>query len=174
MNDAAGLVAQLKDGDALLVRSTRSLLGKLTVLVTRSPYTHAAVVVVIDGVPWVAEMKSDGNHLVPLARYFDADCDVFAFPGAADLVRRNTLDSLNGSIAYDFMELLEIAAFNLAHFQLPRTNQGGMVCSSYAKWLWLSSGLQLSGPSVDSPGGFAASIGAPPKLSWRDGAWQTT
>ncbi len=174
MNDAADLVAQLKDGDALLVRSTRSLLGKLTVLVTRSPYTHAAVVVMIDSVPWVAEMKSDGNHLVPLARYYDTDCDVFAFPGDRKLVRQSTLDSLNGAISYDFMELVEIAAFNLAAFKLPVTNQGGMVCSSYAKWLWLSSGVALGGPTVDSPGGFAAAIGGEPKLWWRDGAWQTT
>jgi hypothetical protein len=146
------LLRDVQDGDLIATRSNHGGLPALTRKITKSPFTHTAVVIRLDDRAWVAEMGAGGNHLVPLNRYAHSQLDVLGFPGDRGLVRANTLESLQGRIKYDWMDLLRIAAFNLLHLRLPRTDKGGMVCSAYSAMLWLGAGVRLVLPSLPSPG----------------------
>lgn len=162
----------VQDGDLIATRSKHGGLPALTRRITRSPYTHTATVLMLDGAPWVAEMGAGGNHLVPLNRYASSQLDLIGFPGDRALVRACTLESLNGRIKYDFLDLIRIAAWNLLHFKLPRTDKGGMVCSAYSAWLWLGAGVRLELPSLPTPADVvreALEIGAPLKFRRDDG-----
>lgn len=166
------LASIVDDGDLIAARSKRGCLPpSLTRRVTHSPYTHTATVLRLDGMPWVAEMNVGGNHLVPFHRYAGAAIDVIGFPGDRALVRACTLESLNGPIRYDLVDLVRIALWNLLHFKLPRTDKGGMICSAYSAQLWLGAGVRLDLPALPTPADVvreALEIGAP--LLYRLGA----
>lgn len=163
------LVLKLNDGDLIAVRSNRGGLPKLTRFFTGSPYSHTAVVIYLDDMPWAAEMGAGGNSLVPLSRHASMPFDVFAFPGHRGLIRRNTLESLKGHIDYGAFDLLRIAAYNLLHFKLPRTDRGGMVCSAYSAWLWKGAGMRFPGmPSIPSPADLVKAVGGKPSYRMID------
>lgn len=158
MNDSFDLLRDVRDGDLIAVRSKSGGLPALTRFVTRSPYTHTAVVIRLDGEAWLAEMSAGGNNLIPLRRRAAQPLDVFGFPGDRAVARRCMLESLVRKIPYDVMDLVRIAAFNLLQFELPRTDRGGMVCSAYSSVLWRLAGVALKTPAIASPADLVAGV----------------
>lgn len=158
MNEPFDLLRDVDDGDLVAVRSRNGGLPALTRFFTRSPYTHTAVVIRLDGEAWLAEMSAGGNNLIPLARRAAQALDVFGFPGDRHLVRRCVLESLGRKISYDFMDLIRIAAWNLVQFELPRSDRGGMVCSAYSAALWQLAGVALKTPVIASPADLVAAV----------------
>lgn len=162
-------MTNIQDGDLVAVKSTSGGLAALIRLITGKPYTHTAIALRIDGALWLAEMDAGGNHLVPIEHIAHHAFDVFDFPGDRAIVRRCALDSLKGRIRYDLLDLLRIAFDNLFHLRLPRTDRGGMVCSSYSGWLWRGAGVRIVGPLIISPGALVEAIGGAPKLRVGEG-----
>lgn len=160
---------QIRDGDLIAVRSNHRGLPALTRFFTRSPYTHTAVAIWLDGGLWAAEMNAGGNALVPLSRWANTDFDVFAHPPfeyAYD-VRYAILESLRGKIDYDLADLLRIAAHNVLHCKLP-TDTGGLVCSAYSAKIYSLCGWNpLLLPSIPAPSDLVAALNTAPLFEMR-------
>lgn len=156
----------IEDGDLIAVKSKHGGLPALTRYFTRSPYTHTAVALWLDGGLWIAEMGAGGNVLVPLSRYADTEFDVFDCPAYFELVRKVTLELLRDKIDYDFADLLRIALHNLLRCKLP-TDTGGMICSAYSARIYLLSGWRpkCRPPLIPSPADVVRAIEAAPKLT---------
>lgn len=58
---------QIKTGDLIGVRDVHGLLGKATVTLTRSPYTHTGVAVWLGDRLFMADLNSGRNHLTALS-----------------------------------------------------------------------------------------------------------
>jgi hypothetical protein len=156
---------QVLDGDLVAVRSTRSLLGKLTRLVTRSPYTHTAIALWLDGGLWIAEMDGVGNVLVPLSQYADTNFDVFRSPVPAPGVRQAVLEQLRGHLAYGWLDVLYIGLHRLLGLPFP-PDDGMAVCSSYVVRAYAAAGWAPQGlPAIAAPCDVVAALEAAPVLS---------
>lgn len=164
--------SQIRSGQAILIKGRSHGLNALIRWITRSDYTHAGLAVWIGEGLYLAEMNAGGNHLVPLSRFADLPLDVFNPPvylpqGLDDGYAYHVLDSLREKINYDFADLLRIALHNLLHLHLPRTDTGGLVCSSYVAWVYRRCGWlpPVTMPSIPSPAALVAALGVPPLLS---------
>lgn len=163
----ADIREQIRDGDLIAIRSKHGGLPALTRYFTRSPYTHTAVAIWLDGGLWVAEMNAGGNVLVPLSRYQDSDFDVFLCPDSPEAVRILTLEFLRDQIDYDFIDLLRIAAYNVLRLKLP-TDTGGLVCSAGSARIYVLAGWKPVGmPSIPAPSDLVAALNADPLFEVR-------
>lgn len=68
----------IETGDLIAVRTAHSIMGRLTQIITRSPYTHAGIAFWLAGDLYMAELNGGRNHLVPMSQL--ADYDVYACP----------------------------------------------------------------------------------------------
>lgn len=156
--------ALIEDGDLVAVKSSHGGLPAVTRWVTRSPYTHTAVALWLDGGLWAAEMNAGGNVLVPLSRYADTDFDVYGCPVDRAKARLWTLELLRGRIDYDLLDLVRVALHHLANFRLP-PDTGGMICSAYTANIYGFAGWRAVLPRIPTPADVVAAIGEPPKLA---------
>lgn len=165
--------SQIRTGDLIAVRKRNGFLPTLTRLITRSPYTHTAIVVWSGSFEQprllVAEEKGSGACLTPLSQYADIDFDVFSAP-------RDTLISieeviwatLGAPIGYDFADLLRIAANRLIGWPLPAGDDVLRICSALSATLWLQAGWRPHYlPSIPAPDDVVGALGRPPALEVR-------
>lgn len=154
---------QVLDGDLVAVRSTHSLLNKLTRLVMRSPYTHTAIALWLDRGLWVAEMDGAKNVLVRLSSYADVAFDVYRCPVPRDAVRQALLEQMRGKVAYDWGEILAIGAKRMFGVKL-RDDESGMVCNSYSAAAYRLCGWSAELGRFTGPGDLVQAIGGLPAL----------
>lgn len=161
----------IADGDLVAVRSRHGVFPNLTRLVTGSPYTHAAIALWLEGGLWIAEMRRDGNVLVPLSQRADEDFDVFDCPPEVDRswLRVDVLHTLRGKIDYDVRDLARIAAHRLLGVRPPAQDDGALICSAYSARAYLMRGWQPRHalPSIASPGDVVRALGMVPKVIHR-------
>lgn len=156
------------DGDLVAVRSRHGVFPNLTRLITRSPYTHTAIALWLEGGLWIAEMRSGGNVLVPLSQRANEDFDVFDCPVDRANVRGWLLQRLRSKTDYDVLDLARIAAWRLFGVPLPEQDDDQLVCSAFAAMAWLYGGWQPKGlPSIAAPGDVVDALGVPPKITYR-------
>lgn len=151
--------AQVLDGDLVAVRSTRSLLGKVTRLVTKSPYTHTAIALWLEGGLWIAHMDGAQNALVPLSQYADTPFDVFNCPVRRDVVRQVVLEQLRAKVSYGWADVAYIGLHRLMGVPLPPEDDD-FVCSSYSAAAYILAGWGARLPSICAPADVVAAIGA--------------
>jgi hypothetical protein len=58
----------IETGDLIAVRDVHSIVGRLTVLFTRKPYTHTGVARWLDGCLYMADLNSGRNHLTAVSQ----------------------------------------------------------------------------------------------------------
>lgn len=160
----ADLRPQVLDGDLIAVRNPVSLLGKMTVLVTRSPYTHTAVALWLDGGLWIAEMDGVGDVLVPLSQYADAPFDVYRCPVDRALVRKAVLSQLRGKIGYGWAECLYIGLHKLFRVSIPPTGGAVEICSTLSAAAYRAAGWLAALPQIAAPCDVVRAIGGAPAL----------
>lgn len=168
---------QIRTGDLIAMRKTHGLLARLTRRITRSPYTHTAIAV------WagvgvgeakrllVAEQKASGAFLTPLSQYEDIDFDVYTAPPSTLLkIEWAIWQTLGVPIAYDFCDLLRIAAHRLIGWPLPAKDDVLKVCSALSATLWVQAGWEpWFLPSIPAPDDVVYALGVPPRLQVRKG-----
>lgn len=155
----------MRDGDLVAVRSTHGGFARLVQMVTRSPYSHCAVALWLDGGLWVAEMDGAKNVLVPLSQYAHTPFDVFRCPVDRETVRQAVLESLRGRITYDWADIAYLGLNRVLGLPLPIADDSGLVCSSYAAVAYLQAGWKPAElPAICTPGEVAAALGGHPIL----------
>lgn len=166
--------AQIRTGDLIALRKRHGLLATLTRWITKSPYTHTALVIWVglgeERRLLVAEQKASGAFLTPLSQYAGDDFDVFAAPQEVLLDVGETIWKMLGApIAYDVLDLLRIAANRLVGWPLPKRDDANLVCSALSATIWLKSGWQPSWPlpSIPAPDDVVSALGVPPLLEYR-------
>ena len=163
---------QIKDGDLIAIRGRTGLLPRLTRWVTGSPYMHTAIAVWIGSRLVVAEMKGDGNHLVPLSQYASKDFDVYAPPNLSSSDGRALIvhwleQSLEGHIGYDWLDLVRLALWHCLRVPMPPEDFWRLVCSGYSYLIYLRAGWQQPYADPVSPAMLVARLGTPPVLEVR-------
>jgi len=66
--DIEKLFANSKQGDIILFGGSKGLMGKLIRYFDNATYTHIGIIVVIEKIPFVLDMWSQGIELVPLTK----------------------------------------------------------------------------------------------------------
>lgn len=155
----------IQDGDLIAVKSRHGGLVALTRLVTRSPYTHTAVALWLDGGLWVAEMGFDGNHLVPLSHHAGKGFEVFDCPIERATLRKWVTEVMREPLEYDLLDLLRIACNRILGVALAGDG-GGRVCSAFSASIYLWAGWPARGlPSIPAPDDVVRALGGAPKLT---------
>lgn len=170
--------ANVRNGDLIAVRGTRSGLAAITRAVTGSPYTHTAVAVRLSSREaggedvYVAEMDGVKGVLVPLSQYADEAFDVFECPviSRADVVVELLLE-LAKRVQYDYLDLIRIGLWRLWRVTLPKRDRNGLVCSAqsariYRKAGWLAAAYRRL-PSIPAPDDLVVALGAVPYATHR-------
>lgn len=159
---------RIATGDLLAIRSHHGGLPAITRRVTRSPYTHTAVALVLGGRLLVAEMNGGGAVLTPASRYGQTDFDVFACPVDRMEVTTAIFDLLGMDIDYDFGDLVRIGAHELFGFALPPVDDDNLVCSALSASIYLHAGMERGElPSIPSPRAVVDWLGTPATLEVR-------
>lgn len=170
----ADIRAKIRTGDLIAFRKRRGLLARLTRWVTKSPYTHTALVI---WASWdderrllIAEQKASGAFLTPLSQYAGDDFDVFDAPLEVVIDVGDTIwKTLGQPIYYDFGDLLRIAANRQLGWPLPKRDDANLVCSALSATIWLQAGWQPRWPlpSIPAPDDVVSALGVPPVLQFR-------
>lgn len=149
---------EICDGDLIAVRGRRGIVAVLTRLLTRSPYTHCAVAVWVDGGLWAAEINGGGNHLVPVSQ-IDQDFDVFRSPVVNMLdVRMVIFELLRDHRAYAVLELLRVAVYYLTGIVLTKRFDGALICNEFAAEVYRQAGRLPSLPPIAAPKDLCAAL----------------
>lgn len=154
---------QVLDGDLVAVRSSRSLLGKVTRWVTKSPYTHTAVALWLEGGLWIAQMDGIQNALVPLSQYSDTPFDVYRCPVPRDAIRQAVLEQLRLKVRYGWADIAYIGLHRVLGVPLPPEDDD-FVCSSYSAAAYIAAGWGARLPSICAPADVVAALRAAPAL----------
>ena len=125
-------------GDAILVRTAHSILGRLTQILTRSPYTHAGVAIWVGGRLYMAELNGGRNHLVPMTQL--TQYDVYACPDGLQEVERAILGSLAQPIDYGYPALVLIGVLNWFRIKLFVHWRKVIVCSGFVVAVYEAAG----------------------------------
>lgn len=142
----------IQSGDLIAVRSHRGGISSIVKRVTKSPYTHTAVVVRLADRVLLAEMNGGGACLVPASKYADTDFDVFTCPCERGLAVQAAFDLLGLNIDYDFGDLFLIAAHELFDVALPEADDNRWICSALSASIYLRAGVSRLGlPSIPAP-----------------------
>ena len=166
--------AGIRTGDLIAFRKKHGLLAMLTRWITKSPYTHTALVIWVglgeERRLLVAEQKASGAFLTPLSQYAGDDFDVFDAPhevliDVGDMIWK----TLGLPICYDVFDLLRIAANRMIGWPLPKRDDANLVCSALSATIWLKSGWQARWPlpSIPAPVDVVSAVGVPPVLQFR-------
>lgn len=142
---------RIVDGDMIAVRGTGAF-ARLIQLVTRSPYSHCAVAVWLDGGLWASEINGGGNHLIPVSQIKD-DFDVYRPHGGidTDTVRAAIFELLRDRKEYAVLELLRIALYYMLGIVVWKMSRGEYVCNEYAAEIYSRAGYSLVLPPIAAP-----------------------
>jgi len=160
---------QIATGDLVAIRKRKGFLPVLTRWVTKSPYTHTALVVWWEDRLLVAESKGSGNFFTPLSQYEDTDFDVFSAPVSV----RGTIGAViwkatGKHVGYGFFDLVRIALNRLFGVPLPKHDDGEKVCSAMSAAMWIDAGwCPLSLPSIPAPDDVVHAVMSAPKFMVR-------
>lgn len=127
--DYATARSYIRTGDLVAVRSVHSWLGRLTQLVTRSPYTHAGLAIWLEDGLYMAEINGGRNHLVPMSQL--TDFDVYDPPVGLSDLKTAILAMLRLPIDYGVIAFIMIGLLNLLHLQVFIHWRRLLVCSGY-------------------------------------------
>lgn len=121
----------IETGDTIAVRTSHGILGDLTKIVTRSPYTHVGVAIWVAGHLYMAELNGGRNHLVPLSQL--TDFDVYARPAgiSAEAADAAILFWLAKPVSYGFLALVAIGFLNWFRIKVFVHWRKILVCSGY-------------------------------------------
>lgn len=167
---------RIRDGDLVAVRSAHGGLPALVRWFTKSPYTHTGVALWLSSrqtgksILVIAEMDGADAVLTPLSQFDDVAFDVFDCPVVGrtrSAVVTEALEALRHPIAYDYLDLLRIAAHKALNIGLPSEDKNGLVCSALSARIYRNAGWMpgYELPSLVAPGDLVAAIGAEPYLT---------
>lgn len=154
----------IADGDLIAVRSRSGLVPWLTRLVTDSPYTHTGVALWMEGRLLLVETRGVAS-LVPLSQHARHDFDVIRnpLPGKQGQwnVKKAIFALLGSTIRYDYLDLLFLAAHELADIPLPEHDNRRLLCSALSASIYLRAGWCPAGlPSIPAPRDVVRSAGS--------------
>lgn len=125
-------------GDLIAVRTAHGILGGLTQIITRSPYTHVGIAVWRGGGLYVAELNGGRNHLVPICQL--TDYDVYACPGGLTNIDGAVDTWLRLPIDYGYGTFVAIGLLNWFRIKMFVHWRKIIVCSGYCVAIWESAG----------------------------------
>jgi hypothetical protein len=119
----------IRTGDLIGVRDVHGLLGRATVMFTRSPYTHTGVAVWLGDHLFMADLNSGRNHLTPLSQL--TDFDVCSPPEGLDRasIEQAIIDWLSKPINYGFAAFVAIGIQEALDMKLFMHWRSIVVCS---------------------------------------------
>lgn len=128
----------IETGDLIAVRTAHGIMGRLTQLVTSSPYTHVGVALWLGGELLMAELNGGRNHLVPMTQL--TDYDVYAQP--ADL--RDVVGAIHQwlrlPVNYGFLAFVAIGLLDWFRIKAFVHWRQILVCSGYCVAIWETAG----------------------------------
>jgi hypothetical protein len=128
----------IETGDLIAVRTAHGILGRLTQIITRSPYTHAGIAVWLAGELFVAELNGGRNHLIPVCQL--TNYDVYAQPDGLGNVGSAIRAWLRYPVNYGFLAFVAIGLLNWFRIKMFVHWRKVMVCSGYCVAIYESAG----------------------------------
>lgn len=129
---------KIETGDCIAVRTAHGILGRLTQIVTASPYTHTGIAKWIDGDLFMSELNGGRNHLIPVSQL--TDYDVYAHPD--DLVGlEGAINAwLQHPVDYGYLAFAAIGLLNWFKIKAFVHWRKVMVCSGYCVAIYETAG----------------------------------
>lgn len=128
----------IETGDLIAVRTAHGILGWLTQLLTRSPYTHAGIARWIADELFMAELNGGRNHLIPICQL--TDYDVYAHPDGLVDIDAAIATWLRAPIDYGYIAFVAIGLLDWFRIKAFVHWRKIMVCSGYCVAIYETAG----------------------------------
>lgn len=133
--DARPLIAT---GDLISVRTAHGFMGRLTQIVTRSPYTHSGIARWMGDELYMAELNGGRNHLIPMSQL--TNFDVYAPPDGLTDIDGAIREWLRVAIPYGFLAFAVIGVLDLLRLTTFVHWRRILVCSGYCVAIYETAG----------------------------------
>lgn len=119
----------IETGDIIQIRGGSTLLSRLTMFFTRSPYVHSGMAFWYGDRWWLAELNGGKNHITMLSHW--GDYDVYARPAevSEDAARAAVLDWLANPVPYGYAAFVVIGLLNFLRIKVFIHWRRILVCS---------------------------------------------
>lgn len=129
---------EINTGDLIAVRKAHGILGRLTQIITRSPYTHVGTAIWLAGKLFVAELNGGRNHLIPIIQI--DEYDVYECPEGLENIEAAIMRWLDFSISYGMVAFVAIGFLDWFKIKTFVHWRKILVCSGYCVAIYETAG----------------------------------
>lgn len=128
----------IETGDLIAVRTAHGIMGRLTQIITRSPYTHVGLAIWLGDELYMAELNGGRNHLIPASQL--SDYDVYACPAGLRDIDGAIRLWLRMPVDYGFLAFVAIGLLDWFRVKMFVHWRQVLVCSGYCVAIYEAAG----------------------------------